>query len=49
MCDIRRRQFFPAVLIALMMQAVACASHHHMSHDVAQLNFFDFTARFVSG
>ena len=26
MCDIRRRQFFPAVLIALMMQAVVCAS-----------------------
>ena len=26
MCDIRRRQLFPAVLIALMMQAVVCAS-----------------------
>ena len=26
MSDIRRRQFFPAVLIVLMMQAVACAS-----------------------
>ena len=26
MCEIRRRQFFPAVLIALMMQAVVCAS-----------------------
>jgi len=25
-CDIRRRQLFPAVLIALMMQAVVCAS-----------------------
>jgi hypothetical protein len=25
-CDIRRRLFFPAVLIALMMQAVLCAS-----------------------
>ena len=26
MCDIKRRPFFPAVLIALMMQAVVCAS-----------------------
>ena len=26
MCDIRRRLFFPAVLFALMMQAVLCAS-----------------------
>jgi hypothetical protein len=25
-CDIKRRPFFPAVLIALMMQAVVCAS-----------------------
>jgi hypothetical protein len=23
--------------------------YHHMGHDIAQLNFFDFAAQFVSG
>ena len=24
-------------------------TNHYVSHDIAQLNFFDFTAQFVSG
>ena len=31
------------------LNQVVAHSNHHMGHDVTELNFFDFSAQFVSG